>query len=80
VRRFDEAITAHQQAAGIFGETGDRHGEGQTLGNLGLALRDTGCVAEATRCWVQAAEAFADSGSAEDVAAVRALLDGTPAA
>ena len=28
VRRFEEAITAHQDAVGIFRETGDRHGEG----------------------------------------------------
>ena len=79
VRRFDEAITAHQQAGDIYRETGDRHGEGMALGNLGLALRNTGCIAEARRCWVQAAEAFADSGSAEEVAAIRALLDRTPA-
>jgi hypothetical protein len=34
VRRFDEAITAHQDAAAIFRETGDRHGEGAALDNL----------------------------------------------
>jgi hypothetical protein len=28
VRRFEEAITAHQDAAAIFQETGDRHREG----------------------------------------------------
>jgi hypothetical protein len=28
VRRFDEAITAHQNAAAIYRETGDRHNEG----------------------------------------------------
>ena len=28
VRRFEEAITAHQDAAAIYRETGDRHGEG----------------------------------------------------
>jgi hypothetical protein len=40
VRRFDEAITARQQAAAIFGEIGDdRHGEGAAPGNLGAALR-----------------------------------------
>ena len=39
VRRFEEAITAHQDAAAIFRETGDRHGEGMALDNLGL------------RCW-----------------------------
>ena len=39
MRRFDEAITAYQDAVAIFRETGDRQGEGIALGNLGLALR-----------------------------------------
>jgi hypothetical protein len=34
VRRFEEAITAHQDAAAIFRETGDRHREGIALDNL----------------------------------------------
>jgi hypothetical protein len=34
VRRFDQAITAHQDAAAIFRETGDQHREGQTLNSL----------------------------------------------
>ena len=34
-RRFDEAITAHQQAAALFSELGDRHGEALALDNLG---------------------------------------------
>jgi tetratricopeptide (TPR) repeat protein len=38
VRRFEEAITACQDAAAIYRETGDRHGEGTALNNLGLAL------------------------------------------
>ena len=38
VRRFEEAITAHQDAAAIDRETGDRHGEGLALEGLGLAL------------------------------------------
>ena len=37
VRRFEEAITAHQDAAAIYRETGDRHGEGMALNNLGVA-------------------------------------------
>jgi hypothetical protein len=31
VRRFEEAITAHTQAAQIYQETGDRHSEGTAL-------------------------------------------------
>ena len=42
VRRFEEAITAYQDAAAIYRETGDRHGEGMALNNLGLALRRCG--------------------------------------
>ena len=38
MRRFDEAITAHQRAAALFAELGDRHDEAVTLGNLGLGL------------------------------------------
>ena len=33
-RRFDDAITAHQEAAAIFQETGDSHGEEIALNNL----------------------------------------------
>ena len=42
VRRFDEAITAHQQALALFAELGDRHGEARALTNLGGALREVG--------------------------------------
>ena len=36
-RRFEEAITAHLEAAAIYRETGDRHGENMALNNLGDA-------------------------------------------
>ena len=38
MQRFEEAITVLQDAAAIFRETGDRHGEGMALNNLGGAL------------------------------------------
>jgi tetratricopeptide (TPR) repeat protein len=38
VERFDDAITAHQQAAKIYRETGDQHREAGAWNNLGLAL------------------------------------------
>ena len=44
---MEEAITAHQDAAAIFRETGDRHGEGMALDNLGVALREAGRFEEA---------------------------------
>jgi hypothetical protein len=37
VRRFEEAITADQDAAAIFREMGDQHGEGIAFGNLEAA-------------------------------------------
>jgi len=37
MRRFEEAITAHQDAAAIYRETGDRHREGITVNNLETA-------------------------------------------
>jgi tetratricopeptide (TPR) repeat protein len=46
-RRFEEAITAFQDAAPIFQEARDRHTEGRTLNNLGVALRDVGRFDEA---------------------------------
>jgi hypothetical protein len=36
-QRFDEAITAYQDAAAIYREAGDRQGERMALGNLKLA-------------------------------------------
>jgi hypothetical protein len=38
MRRFDEAIEAHQQAAAIFCELGDCHGEAEALRDLGTAM------------------------------------------
>jgi hypothetical protein len=37
VRRFDEAITAHTQAADIYHNTSDRHREATALASLGAA-------------------------------------------
>ena len=44
VGRFEEAITAQQEAAVTFREVGDRHGEGIALHNLGLAHAEAGQV------------------------------------
>ena len=38
MRRFDEAISAHRDAAVIYREVGNRNHEGKALTNLGLAL------------------------------------------
>jgi len=53
--RVEEAITAFQEAAAIFRETGDRYGEGVALGKLGVALRGVGWVEEAITAFRYAA-------------------------
>ncbi|MGD3107537.1 tetratricopeptide repeat protein [Streptomyces sp. YGL11-2] len=39
MRRFDEAITAHETARTLFHEQGDTHGEATAWNNLGTVLR-----------------------------------------
>ena len=60
--RFGEAISAHQDAAAIFQETGDRHGEGMALNNLGLALQEVGRFGEAISAHQDAAAIFRETG------------------
>jgi tetratricopeptide (TPR) repeat protein len=55
LRRFGEAIEAHQQATAIYRETGDRHGEGMALNNLGLALREQGRLIKAGKAFTPCA-------------------------
>ena len=66
MRRFEEAISAHQDAAAIFRETGDRHSEGQALDNLGDAYQEMKQPGRATDCWRAAAEAMRDVGDHEE--------------
>jgi Flp pilus assembly protein TadD len=70
VRRFDEAITAHQDAAAIFRETGDRHSEGGALTNLGIALAGVRRFDEAMNAHQDAAAIFRETGDrhSEDIA------------
>ncbi|MGH3228900.1 MAG: tetratricopeptide repeat protein [Streptosporangiaceae bacterium] len=63
VGRAEQAITAHQDAAAIFRDTGDRQGETRALANLGLALHAVGRAAEAITAQQDAA---AISGAAGD--------------
>jgi tetratricopeptide (TPR) repeat protein len=58
VRRFEEAIAADQDAAAIYRETGDWHGEATALNNLGLALRQVRRFEEAITARQDAALAF----------------------
>ncbi|MBB5085246.1 tetratricopeptide repeat protein [Nonomuraea endophytica] len=63
VRRFEEAIAAHEQATAIHREVGDRHAEGRALNNVGIALQQVWRFEEAIASHQQAAtifEAFGD--------------------
>jgi hypothetical protein len=66
VRRFDEAIDAHQQALDIHRETGDRHGEGQAWNNLGNALQEVRRFDEAIAAHKQALDIHRESGDRHD--------------
>ena len=62
VRRFEEAIAAHQDAAAIFRETGNRQGEGRALTNLGITLRQVRRFEEAIAAHQDAAAIFRETG------------------
>jgi len=62
VRRFDEAITAHQRAAAIFRKTGDPYNEGRALDNLGTRLGDVRRFDEAITAHQRAAAIFRKTG------------------
>jgi tetratricopeptide (TPR) repeat protein len=63
VRRFGEAIAAHQDAAAIFRETGDWLREGMALNNLGLALREVRRFDEAITAHQDAAAIYRETGN-----------------
>jgi len=63
LRRYDEAVTAHQDAAAIFRQTGNRHGEGDVLNNLGLALHGLYRNDEAVTAHQDAAAMFRQAGN-----------------
>jgi hypothetical protein len=52
----------------LYRETGDRHGEGQTLNNLGNAYQAMRQSARAVECWREAAAAMRDAGDHEEAA------------
>jgi tetratricopeptide (TPR) repeat protein len=62
VRRFDEAITACQDAAAIFRDTGDRHGEGLALAGPGRALDEAGRSREAMTAYRDAIAIYRETG------------------
>jgi tetratricopeptide (TPR) repeat protein len=58
VERFEDAITAHEQARDIFRATRDRHDEGRAWNNLGLALQDARRFDEAINAHKQARDSY----------------------
>jgi tetratricopeptide (TPR) repeat protein len=56
MRRFDEALVHHADAAGVFRELGSRYREASALYYLGTAYLDTGDPKEADRFFAQALE------------------------
>jgi len=62
------ASPCYQQALAIRRETGDQHGEGQTLTNLGNAYSDLRQPDRAATCWRDAAAAMRDAGDHEAAA------------
>lgn len=61
VGRFEEAITAHQDATVIFRETGDRHRKGLAMINLGIALQQVRKFDEAITAREEAAAIFRET-------------------
>ncbi|MEU7082934.1 tetratricopeptide repeat protein, partial [Streptomyces achromogenes] len=61
-RYFDDWITIATAALAVFREFGDRHGEGQALNNLGLALRAVRRFEEAIDAHTQAVTVFREFG------------------
>jgi tetratricopeptide (TPR) repeat protein len=70
-RRFDEAITAHQQDLAICRELSDRHGEGTAWANLGLAYAELSRPDMARHAWMRAVDLFVAVGDDELAARVR---------
>ena len=62
VRRFEEAITACEDAAAVYRRTGDRHWEGMTLNNRGVMLRQVGRFEEAITAHQDAAAIYRETG------------------
>jgi tetratricopeptide (TPR) repeat protein len=58
MRRFEQAVGAHQDAVAIFRQIGDRQDEGAARNNLGIALHGLGRNDEAARAHREATAIF----------------------
>lgn len=82
MRRFDEAITAHEHARAIYQELGDPHSEGTAWNNLGNALVQVPRFDEAVTAYGQDIAICAELGdhyrqaqTLENLGALHAVLD-----
>jgi tetratricopeptide (TPR) repeat protein len=66
VQRFEEASAAFQHAADIYRETGDHHGEGMALDNLGRVYEKIRQPEQAAATWRMAAAAKRVAGAHEE--------------
>ena len=73
--RFEEAITACQDAAAIYRDTGDRHGEADALTNLGIALHGAERFEEAITACQDAAAIYRDTGDQHNESVALANLE-----
>jgi tetratricopeptide (TPR) repeat protein len=71
---LDEAVTSYEESLPIYRELGDRHGEGQTLVNLGIVRSERGEFAIAQGCW-RTAVALLEQLGAPEAATVQAWLE-----
>ena len=62
VRRFEEAVSAYQDAAAIYREADDRRGEGKALNNLALSLVEVRRFEEAVSASQDAVAIFREAG------------------
>ena len=75
--RKDRGRTTSPDAAATYRETGDRHGEGQTLTNLGIAYQKLRQSEQAAECWREAAAAMRGAGDHEEAGRLEQLSAST---
>jgi tetratricopeptide (TPR) repeat protein len=67
-------VTAHQDAAAIYREIGERHGEAKALNNLGAALGELGRFEETIAALHKAAAIFGETGDRHGEGRAKARL------
>jgi len=70
VRRFEEAVAAHERAGDLYRELGDRRGEAMVWNNLGVVLRELRRFEEAVVAHERAGELHGEVGNRSGEATV----------